>query len=126
MRPKLALTIGAIAAVLFGLMLLLLPRQMLGGFGLGTPTEGVVLSRDVGSVLLGLGVINWMARDATGAALRGLLVGNLFVQLLQLVVNAWEIYGSHDLPAAAAPGLGIHVVLGLVFALGLARPDKAV
>lgn len=124
MRPKLALTIGAAAALLFGLLLILLPSQMLKGFGLGAPTEGLVLSRDVGSVLVGLAVINWLARDATGAGLRAVLVGNVVVQAVELLVNGYEL-AVGELPPAAAPGLAIHVVLGLVFALALWRPSKA-
>ena len=43
MQPKVALTIGAAAAALFGLLLVFASAQMLGGFGLATPNEGIVL-----------------------------------------------------------------------------------
>jgi len=66
MSPKLALQIGAVLAIVFGLGLALLPAQMLAGFGLATPNEALVVSRDVGVTLVGVGVINWLARDATG------------------------------------------------------------
>lgn len=120
MSTRLALTIGAVAAFLFGLALAIAPAQMLAGFGLGVPTEAQVLSRDVGVTLLGLGVINWMARGATGVAVRAILVGNLFVQLAELLVNGWEI-ASGILPMQAAGGLLIHLVLGVVFLLALRR-----
>jgi hypothetical protein len=112
--------IGGVAAVLFGLALLVFPTTMLGGFGLGTPTEALVLSRDVGATLIGLGVLNWMARNATGEALRALLVGNLVVQALELVVNGYEIAAA-QLPAAAAGGLVIHLVLGAIIILAMRR-----
>jgi hypothetical protein len=124
MKPKVSLVIGAVAAALFGLLLFFLPTQMLGGFGLAAPKEAVVLSRDVGAVLIGLGVLNWMARDATGAALRGLLVGNIVVQVVEIAGNGYEL-AVGDLPTVAAPGILIHVVIGLVFVLALVRPDKA-
>jgi hypothetical protein len=106
--------IGGIAAVVFGLALLVFPTSMLAGFGLAVPTEAKVLSRDVGATLIGLGVINWMARNASGETLRALLVGNVVVQALELVVNGYEI-AVGDLPTQAAGGLLVHLVLGAVF-----------
>jgi hypothetical protein len=110
--------IGGIAAVLFGLALFVSPDSMLAGFGLATPAAAKVLSRDVGATLIGLGVINWMARNATGEALRGLLVGNVVVQALELLINGYEI-AVGDLPMQAGGGLVIHLVLGAVFVLAM-------
>ena len=117
--------IGGVAAVLFGLALLVFPSTMLKGFGLGAPDEAVVLSRDVGATLIGLGVINWMARNAAGEALRALLVGNVVVQALELVVNGYEIIVG-TLPAQAAGGLVIHLVLGAIFVLAMRAPSSRV
>ena len=108
--------IGGVAAVVFGLALFVSPESMLAGFGLATPAAAKVLSRDVGATLIGLGVINWMARNAAGDALRALLVGNVVVQALELLINGYEIV-VQDLPTQAAPGLVIHLVLGAVFVL---------
>jgi hypothetical protein len=119
--PRLALQIGGIAALVFGLALLVFPTSMLAGFGLAVPNEAKVLSRDVGATLIGLGVINWMARNSTGEALRALLVGNVVVQALELVVNGYEIVAG-ELPAQAAGGLLIHLVLGAVFVLAMRSP----
>ncbi len=110
--------IGGVAAVVFGLALFVSPESMLAGFGLSTPAAAKVLSRDVGATLIGLGVINWMARNAAGEALRALLVGNVIVQALELLINAYEIV-VQDLPAQAAPGLLIHLALGAVFVLAM-------
>src|SRR5256886_17620405 len=110
--------IGGVAAILFGLALLVFPTSMLAGFGLAVPRERKVLSRDVGATLIGLGVINWMARDATGQALRALLVGNVVVQALELLINGYEI-AQAELPTQAAGGLLIHLVLGAVFVLAM-------
>src|SRR2546422_11764602 len=96
--------IGAVAAFIFGLALTVFPTTMLAGFGLAVPNEAVVLSRDVGVTLIGLGVINWMARNATGEPLRAILVGNVVVQALALVVNAGEIaVGALPLQAGGGP-----------------------
>jgi hypothetical protein len=120
MSPKLALTIGAVLAVVFGLALTLLPAQMLAGFGLATPPEALVVSRDIGVTLIGLGIINWLGRDATGQLARALLLGNLFIQVAEAVVNGWEV-AAGILPSAAAGGVVLHVILAVVFVLGLRR-----
>ena len=112
--------IGAVAAFVFGLALTVFPTTMLAGFGLAVPDAAVVLSRDVGVTLIGLGVINWMARNATGEALRAILVGNVVVQALEIVVNTWEIIAG-ALPGQAAGGLVIHLVLGAIFVLAMTR-----
>lgn len=110
--------IGGIAAFVFGLALLVFPTSTLAGFGLPVSTEARVLSRDVGATLIGLGVINWMARNATGDALRALLVGNVVVQALEFLINTFEIVVG-DLPTQAAGGLLIHLALGAVFVLAM-------
>ena len=96
---------------------------MLAGFGLATPVAAKVLSRDVGATLIGLGVINWMARNATSETLRALLVGNVVVQALELLINGYEI-AIGDLPTQAAGGLLIHLVLGAVFVLAMRSPSS--
>ncbi len=93
---------------------------MLQGFGLNTPDEGIILSRDLGVTLLSIGALNWLARDATGTALRAVLIGNLSIQVLEIVVNGYEI-ATGMLPGAAAGGLVIHAALGVVFLLALMR-----
>ena len=120
MSVRLVLVIGAAAALLFGLLLTLLPDQMLGGFGLESAPAARVLSRDVGVTLIGLAVLNWFGRNATGAALRAILLANLFVQVAELVVNGIEI-AVGELPASAAGGLAIHIILGALFAWALIR-----
>src|SRR6266511_5563477 len=56
--PRLALMIGGVAAVLFGLVLLVFPSSALSAAGLAVPTEATVVARDVGATLIGLGLIN--------------------------------------------------------------------
>ena len=88
------------------------------GFGVATPVAAKVLARDVGATLIGLGVINWMARNASGEVLRALLVGNVVVQALELLINGYEVVVG-DLPTQAAGGLVIHLVLGAVFVIAM-------
>ena len=117
--------IGGAAALLFGLALFVTPESMLAGFGVVAPASTKVLARDVGATLIGLGVINWLARNATGEAVRALLVGNVVVQALEFVINTYEIVAG-DLPGQAAPGLLIHLVLGAIFIFAMrSTPARA-
>jgi hypothetical protein len=116
--PRLALTIGAIAAFGFGIALTVFPAAMLASGGLAVSSEAIALSREIGVTLIGLGVIDWLARDATGQPLRALLVGNLVVQALAIFVNLYGI-AAGQLPIQAASALLIHLALGAVFVLAM-------
>jgi len=120
MSPKLALTIGAVLATIFGLALALAPVQMLSGFGMATPPEALVVSRDIGVTLIGVAVINWLARDQTGPAVRAILIGNIVIQVLEAIVNDVEVVVG-IIPTPALGGVALHIVLALIFFLGLRR-----
>lgn len=124
MRPKVALTIGAVLAFLFGLALTFVPEQMLASFGLASSPAGLVLSRDLGVALVAVGVINWMARNAQpGPALQAILWGNLLVQVFTVVLDSWHIT-SGQISQAGWAGVGLHAVLGAMFASALWRPEQ--
>ncbi len=120
MSPKLALTIGAVVALLAGLGFTLAPAQLLLRFGGATPTEAILVTRDLGVTLVGLGVLNWLARDVTGPAVRAILVGNLLIQAGELVADTWEVVAAIK-PPQAAGGIVLHLSLGVVFLLALRR-----
>ena len=120
MSTKLALSIGAVVAILAGLGFALAPAQLLSGFGFAAVGETQVVTRDIGVTLIGLGILNWLARDATGPAVRAILIGNLFIQVAETIVNGWEI-AAGLIPAQAAGGIVLHVVLGALFVLALRR-----
>jgi len=122
MRPSLALSIGAAINILIGLPLVLAPAQLLSSLGFATSAE--VQARDAGVAVIGLGIINWLARDAVGTPLRGLLWGNIFIRVAAMGVNYWEL-AAGLMPSAAAslfPILtAINIALIVVFALALRR-----
>jgi hypothetical protein len=70
------------------------------------------------AAVVGIGVIDWALRDATGEVLRAPLRGNLVVQVLSVLVTTGEILAGH-LPAAALSASAIHAVLCVVFFLAL-------
>jgi len=122
-HPRLALTIGAVQSFAFGLPLLLFPSAVLAVSGLALPDAGAAIARGAGATVVGLGVIDWMLRDLTGAALRGLRGGNLAVQVLSLIVNGGEVLAGH-LPIQAASASVVHLVLSVMFLLALRTPSR--
>ena len=74
MQPRTALALGAAFSILLGVPLVVVPASMLSALGLAAPPDvALIQARDTGVLLIGLGVINWLARGAVGAPLRGLL-----------------------------------------------------
>ncbi len=118
LSPRLALTVGAVAAFVFGVPLVVFPAAVLGSSGVTASDVAISLSRGAGATLIGLGVINWMARNASGEALGARLVGNLVVQALSLVVNAYGVL-TGQLPPQSGVASPIHLVLAAVFVLGM-------
>lgn len=116
---KLFLTIAAMLAWLFGLALLFAPAGFYRPTGIAfTPMLGTIAQAH-GATLVGLGTVNWLARAAGKQGLVAVLAGNLVVQLLSLgVVLRTAALGAG---AAVAPGVVIHVALGLGFAWFLSR-----
>jgi hypothetical protein len=120
LNARLALAIGAVAAFVFGIGLLVFPSLMLANSGLESGAAAVAASRGAGATLIGLGVLNWLGRAASGAGSRAILMGNLVVQILSLAVNAGSVL-TGQLPAQAGAASVIHIVLGTIFALALRR-----
>jgi hypothetical protein len=71
--------------------------------------------------LVGIGVIDFLAQRTTDrTALRAILAGNLVVQIVSLAV-AVRALALGLFPASGAPSVVVHVVLGALFAVALAR-----
>ena len=116
---KVFIAISGVLAICFGLALLLVPAQLYQPTGIAfTPMLGTIAQAH-GATLVGLGVLNWLARHADRTGIIAVLLGNLVVQALSLLV----VLRSMQLGAGAAgaPGVVIHVVLGALFAFFLIR-----
>lgn len=120
MSPRIVLVIGAVAAFVFGAGLLVFPATVLASSGLETGPATIATSRGAGATLIGLGVVNWLGRDAMGDGLRAILAGNVVVQVLSLMVNASGVV-TGQLPPQAASASVIHAILAAVFLLGIRR-----
>jgi hypothetical protein len=121
---RLFLAIAAVLAWLFGTMLIAIPGSLYEPTGIAMTPMLATIAQAHGATLIGLGVIDWLARDADRRGLIAVLGGNLVVQILSLLV----VLRTMQLGAgmAVAPGVVIHVVLGSFFAYFLRQVRRAV
>jgi len=99
--------------------MLLVPAEFYAPTGIVMTPMIATVAQAHGATLMGLGVVNWLARDADRQGLTAVLTGNLVVQVLSLLVVLRTMQLGAGL--AVAPGIVIHVVLGSLFAFFLIR-----
>ena len=119
---KIFLSIAAVLAWMFGAMLLTMPAKFYEPTGMTLTPMLATLAQAHGATLIGLGVIDWLARNAEKKGLMAVLVGNLVVQILSLavVIRTMQLGAG----SAVAPGVVIHVVLGGLFAFFIMKARK--
>src|SRR5690242_11822769 len=83
---RIFLAIAAILAWLFGAALLFAPMQFYAPAKIEMTPMLATIAQAHGATLVGLGVIDWMARNADPGGARAVLAGNLVVQVLSLGV----------------------------------------
>ncbi|MCS7060199.1 MAG: hypothetical protein RMN25_03450 [Anaerolineae bacterium] len=116
MRLSHLLLLSALFTALFGVGMMFAPDQILPLFGLGPGRAGVLVSRLLGAILLGIAVLNWSASSITDTtAHRAVAMGNMTASGLAFVV----------LLTAQGQGLLSHlgwptITLVLLFTLGFA------
>jgi len=119
---RIFLALAAVLAWIFGAALLFAPATFYAPTGIEMTPMIATLAQAHGATLVGLGVVDWLARNAERQGLVAVLGGNLVVQLLSLaVVVRTMMLGAGT---AVAPGLVIHIVLGALFAYFLARMTR--
>jgi hypothetical protein len=119
---KVFILIAAVLAMLFGAMMLVAPTEFYAPTGIAMTPMIATIAQAHGATLVGLGVVNWLARNADRQGLIAVLTGNLVVQVLSLGVVLRTMQLGAGL--AVAPGIVIHVVLGSLFAFFLIRMRK--
>ncbi len=119
---KIFISIAAILAWIFGTMLLFVPAKFYAPTGITMTPLLATIAQAHGATLIGLGVVNWLARNAEQKSLIAVLAGNLVVQILSLIVVLRTM--SLGAGAAVTPGIIIHIVLGSFFAYFLMRARK--
>jgi len=121
---KLFLVCSAILALIIGSALLFAPAAFLAPMRIDVTPAIAVTAQAQGAILVGLGVLNWLARGFRGRDVRPVLAGNLVVQLLSLIVITRAL-ASRIVPVENTGAVVIHVVLGAGFAYFLLRPGRA-
>jgi hypothetical protein len=114
MRISYLFIIGAVLALVFGLGFVLLPEQLLSIYGITTDPGGILTARLFGTALVGVGVLNWFARNADESDARRAIVLGLFVlnALGFIVLLLAQLAGVVN-------GLGwVNVAIYLLLALG--------
>jgi hypothetical protein len=115
MKLSLYLSITAAIAILFGLVFLLLPDQGVAGLGMSANPGVLALTRSMGCLLLGLGIINWSARNEKNSSLlKGVLLANLIVQIIETLLSLQDIY-SGVVSSIDWGGEILHIILALGF-----------
>lgn len=119
---KIFLSIAAILAWVFGGMLMFMPDKFYAPTGITMTPLLATLAQAHAATLIGLGVVDWLARNAEKRGLIAVLAGNLVVQILSLtvVIRTMQLGAG----SAVAPGVVIHVILGSLFAFFLLKARK--
>ena len=116
---KFVLPASAIYLAAIGLSLLAVPLE----FGIGAvPADAspqlVALLRLLGGPLLGIAVLNWLSRDASGPALRPVLLANLVGFGAVAANDVWGI-ATGEARELAKLFVVFHVLFTLAFAVSL-------
>jgi hypothetical protein len=118
---KLLLTITAAIAIAFGLAFLALPDVTVAPFGAALDPAGTLMARLYGAMHLGLGLIDWLARDLVEpAGRRAVAAGNVVYFALAAVVSAAAVVlgTTNALMLVNAAGFGL---LALAFSRHVIR-----
>ena len=115
MKLRTFLMIVSVIGFVFAIGLLLVPEFMDATYGTGPSAGEVITDRLLGSSLLGVAVISWLARDLTGASVRPVLMGGLIGEAAGLVVSLLGVL-SGVMNATGWLNVALYLLLGLGFA----------
>jgi hypothetical protein len=115
MKIRTFLIIAAVVALVYAIGSLILPQFVATTYGLGTSASEILLARFFGTELLVLGLINWLAKDLTGASVRPIIMGSLIGNAVGFIVS---ITGTLDgtMNSMGWSAVVIYLLLGLGFA----------
>jgi hypothetical protein len=115
MKLRTFLIIAAVIALGYALGLILMPAFMATTYGFGASASEILLARFFGVELLVLGVINWLAKDLTGASvfpiITGSLIGNVVGTVIALMGTLNGVMNSMGWSSVA-----VYLLLALGFA----------
>jgi uncharacterized membrane protein YfcA len=116
MRLNTLLTIAAVIAAVFGIGFVIASGPLLSIYGITLDKAGTVVAQLFGALLIGIALLNWLARNVTDPeAQRAIVLGNLAGDVIGFVVI---LLGQL---AGIANTLGwINVAIYLLLTLGFA------
>ncbi len=116
MKRSTFLAISAFIAIIFGLVMFIMPGRASGMYSIAMSEGAKAMERYLGAFLVSIGIMNWIARKADDSlALRAILYGNLAVHALTLVTDLLAIT-SGAVTSQAWGSAVLHVVFGAGFA----------
>lgn len=110
MKLNTLLTLNAIVALLFAIVALVTPGQLLASYGLTTDATGLLMTRYFGAVLLGITTWSWLGRRMENADLRrSIIIVQIIPWLGVLVMDCWAlVIGANALE-------WVNILLALLF-----------
>jgi ABC-type transport system involved in multi-copper enzyme maturation permease subunit len=109
---------SAVVSIIYGLLVVLAPQQAVSLYNVELNPPGILVAHLFGSSLLGLGLLNWFAREFQDASVqKAVLTANLVSSTLGTIFSLIAQLGG--VPGANALGWST-VVLYLLFALAFA------
>ena len=115
MNLKTFLMIVSVVAVVFAIGLILAPGFMDATYGTGPSAGEMMTDQMLGSALLGMGVVTWLARNLTGASVRPIITGNLIGNAAGFVVSLMAMLGG-VMNATGWTTVAVYLLFGLGFA----------
>jgi len=122
---RLLLTISAAFATVIGLALIFDPIHFEARMALVVDDRTATIAQAQGAILLGLGILNWLARGLRDrTALWAILYSNFVIQLVSLAVVARALVHGF-IPMSGVGALVMHVLLGAGFGWELVKMKRA-
>jgi len=118
MKLKVPLTISAIYLAVLGVGFMFVPRQIgIGAVPADASPALIAYLRIFGGPVLGIAVLNWMARNAEPSAARDAIVlGNVVGFGCVTLMDIWGVFSGGARPVAKL-FLVIHLLMTLAFAV---------
>ena len=83
MKMRTLFIVNAVVQFFFGVGFMFVPSVLLGLFGTKTDATGITLAHVAGGVILSLGIISWLGKDAEGSSQDAMAWGGVFFAHLQ-------------------------------------------
>lgn len=125
MSPNRLARVAAASSIFFGLAGIAVPEAFATAFGVSLDATGLAVARLACASYVGLGILDWMARDLTDAAAwRAIASGNLAGWAISGVVVVASILGGLG-DARAWIIVALQAAFALAWALAHGRATKA-